>query len=79
MSFGDVVKDYFKVGDKKYKTDKWHNETRCRACISRRILELTEHDERDVNAGVREYMRTADERHTQGVPFQIAVIGDVDD
>ncbi|KAJ7238184.1 ribonuclease H-like domain-containing protein [Mycena rebaudengoi] len=65
MSFGDVVKDYFKVGDKKYKTDKWHNETRCRACISRRILELTEHDERDVNAGVREYMRTADERHTQ--------------
>jgi hypothetical protein len=64
---GPWVKAYFCTGTKKYKNDRSHLETRCAACIARRIIELTEVEEHDINSGMRDYMRSPEERRAQGV------------
>ncbi|KAJ7753324.1 ribonuclease H-like domain-containing protein, partial [Mycena maculata] len=57
--------EHFRQGKVKYKNDKSHWESRCKACIARRVRELRDADEAEVIAGLREYVRSPTELDTQ--------------
>ncbi|KAJ7149276.1 ribonuclease H-like domain-containing protein [Mycena crocata] len=67
MEQGSWGRDYFVKGDKKFKNDTNHWESRCKGCIARRVIELKEVDGREVNSGVREYMRSPEELESQAI------------
>ncbi|KAJ7079171.1 major facilitator superfamily domain-containing protein [Mycena epipterygia] len=58
--------EYFRQGKQKYRNDKSHWESRCKACIAQRVRELKQADEADVAAGVRDYTRSAEDLDTEG-------------
>ncbi|KAJ7784891.1 ribonuclease H-like domain-containing protein, partial [Mycena maculata] len=67
--------EHFRQGKVKYKNDKSHWESRCKACIARRVRELRDADEAEVIAGLREYVRSPTELDTQGaVPPELQAL-----
>ncbi|KAJ7139136.1 hypothetical protein C8R44DRAFT_301497 [Mycena epipterygia] len=66
---------YFRQGKQKYRNDKSHWESRCKACIAQRVRELKQADEADVTAGVRDYIRSAEDLDTEAEQDVPAISG----
>ncbi|KAJ7126578.1 ribonuclease H-like domain-containing protein [Mycena crocata] len=67
MAQGSWGRNYFVKGDKRFKADTNHWESRCKAYIAHRVLELKEIDGCEVNNGIREYMRSPEELESQAI------------
>ncbi|KAJ6628811.1 hypothetical protein B0H10DRAFT_2259901 [Mycena sp. CBHHK59/15] len=66
---------YFRQGKQKYRNDKSHWESRCKACIAQWVRELKQADEADVTAGVRDYIRSAEDLDTEAEQDVPAISG----
>ncbi|KAJ7258558.1 ribonuclease H-like domain-containing protein [Mycena rebaudengoi] len=66
---------YFRQGKQKYRNDKSHWESRCKACIAQRVRELKQADEADVTAGFRDYIRSAEDLDTEAEQDVPAISG----
>lgn len=58
---------HFEKGPDKYKNDKSHYESRCKACMAHRVEELKGLDKQDIEEGNREYVRDEEALNQQGV------------
>ncbi|KAJ7170282.1 ribonuclease H-like domain-containing protein [Mycena crocata] len=69
--------NHFYRSTEHYQEDKTHHKSRCKACVARRVLELKDSDERDVQRGMMDYIRSPEDLHNQGVLDPIPVLEDV--